>query len=61
MVDTDISHAVEERLAAVEARLDELEGTKETKPTEPSEPEVDPVVDDLMAEKASSTTKKRGY
>lgn len=26
MVDTDISHAVEARLAAIETRLDELEG-----------------------------------
>jgi hypothetical protein len=36
-MDTDISHAVEERLAAIEARLDALEGN----PVEEDEPEVE--------------------
>lgn len=36
--DTDISHAVEERLVAIEGRLDELEGTSgSTKPGEESD------------------------
>jgi hypothetical protein len=61
MVDTDISHAVEERLLAIETRLNALDGGSAGEPKEESKEEVDPVVDDLMAEKASSTTKKRGY
>ena len=60
-MDNDISHAVEDRLSAIEARLDKLDGgPPEEPPTEEPPPEVDasPPEDQPEVTPYSSRTKK---
>lgn len=60
--DTDISHAVEERLLAIEARLDELEGNKEEPEQLPEEEESTTDTDEPYdpSKPIETTTSRRG-